>query len=301
VIATQPLEDAPPVSHALAGSGELQISRGRAGSYVRRAFAASPLRLLAPRNHGTAAWVYTSSFGGGLLDGDDVRLRIAVDATATAFVSTQASTKVYRQALSNAGLPRRSARERRGAEAGASAALDACVGADGLLILAPDPIVCFARSRYRQTQRFDLEGNAGLIAIDWFTSGRHAAGERWMFERYCSRSEIRRDGEIVWHDATLLDAEDGSISARMGRFDVVATVAISGPCLHAEVTALLTEISHTPVGRMDSFVVSASSLGASGCVIRIAGLSIEEVGGVLRRHLAFVPRLLGDDPWARKW
>ena len=31
-----------------------------------------PLRLLTPANHGHAAWVYTSSYGGGLVDGDRV-------------------------------------------------------------------------------------------------------------------------------------------------------------------------------------------------------------------------------------
>lgn len=286
VIATQQVElsDAEVAPSKLAGSGALQVSREGAQSYVRRAFAASPLRLLTPRNHGSAAWIYTSSFGGGLLDGDDVRLRVDVDRTAAAFISTQASTKVYRSV----------------AEAAATS-LHGRVRDDGLLIVAPDPIVCFARARYRQTQRFDLEGNAGLILIDWFTSGRHATGERWMFHSYASRSEIRRDGVTVWRDATLLEAEDGSISARMGRFDVIATIAICDPRLGADVAAVMAGISNTPVIRMANLIVSASPIGASGCIVRLAGVSVEEVGRAIRRYLGFVPDLLGDDPWARRW
>ena len=286
MFATQQLElsETDVAAPELAGSGALQISRDGAQSFVRRAFAASPLRLLTPRNHGSAAWIYTSSFGGGLLDGDDVRLRIDVDRTAAAFISTQASTKVYRSV----------------AEAAATS-LDARVREGGLLIVAPDPIVCFASARYRQTQRFDLEGDAGLILIDWFTSGRHATGERWMFQSYSSRSEIRRDDVTVWRDATLLDALDGPISARMTRFDVFATIVISDPRLGTDAATIMAGISNTPVTRMANLIVSASPIDGSGCVVRLAGISVEEVGRAIRRYLAFVPDLLGDDPWARRW
>ena len=41
--------------------------------------------------------------------------------------------------------------------------------------------------------------------------------------------------------------------------------------------------------------------GEAGCVIRMAGRSVEEVGRAARTWLHFVPGLLGDDPWARKW
>ena len=52
-----------------AGSGSVRISRAGARSLVTRARAVSPLRLLMPRNHGCGAWLYTSTYGGGLVDG----------------------------------------------------------------------------------------------------------------------------------------------------------------------------------------------------------------------------------------
>ena len=52
------------------GTGFLDVARVERRSVVRRAFATSPLRLLTPKNHGSAAWVYASSYGGGLLGGD---------------------------------------------------------------------------------------------------------------------------------------------------------------------------------------------------------------------------------------
>ena len=36
-------------------------------------------------------------------------------------------------------------------------------------------------------------------------------------------------------------------------------------------------------------------------MLRIAGRTLEDVDGALADLLGFVPGLLGDDPWARKW
>ena len=119
------------------GTGLLDVVRVDRRSVVRRAYATSPLRLLTPKNHGTAAWVYTSSYGGGLVGGDDLRLTVKVGREASVFLSSQASTKVYRS------------------QARASLRLDAEVAAGGQLIVWPDPVVCFAGSTYRQEQRVD--------------------------------------------------------------------------------------------------------------------------------------------------
>src|SRR5262249_62166635 len=85
-----------------------------------------PLKPPTPRNHGHGAWVYTATYGGGLVDGDSVRLSVDVGPGAAALLSTQASTKVYRSTL------------------GTEAQLNAVVDEDGLLVVAPDPVVGFA-------------------------------------------------------------------------------------------------------------------------------------------------------------
>ena len=48
-------------------------------------------------------------------------------------------------------------------------------------------------------------------------------------------------------------------------------------------------------------LAAATAVGDSGCVLRLAGRSVEEVGYTLRDLLDFVPDRLGDSPWARKW
>jgi urease accessory protein len=264
-------------------TGRLEIVRRQANSVVERAYAESPLRLLTPRNHGRAAWVYAGSYGGGLVGGDALRLTICVGREASAFISTQASTKVYRSPV------------------GTNVEVDAEVRSGALLVMWPDPVVCFAGSNYEQHQRFEVEDGATLVLVDWMTSGRHGSGERWQFDRYSSRLTIRYDRRLVLHDSLFLATSDGDLADRMGRFDVLATAVVIGDGLQSHIDRMLTDYAHAPVLKNADNLVAPAPLSGNGCIVRVAGRSVEHVGRVLRDHLSFVSCLLGDDPWARKW
>ena len=134
--ATESREDSS--SSSSSGTGIVRIQRRAQHSVVTRAFATAPLLLLHPRNHGHAAWIYTATYGGGLVDGDAISLDIAVDRGAAAVLATQAATKVYRS------------------PAGTSVQLTAAVGDDAVLVVIPDPVVCFAGASYRQAQQLNI-------------------------------------------------------------------------------------------------------------------------------------------------
>ena len=265
------------------GAGRVEVERVGGRSVVRRAYATSPLRLLTPRNHGHAAWVYLSSHGGGLVDGDDVAVRASVGAGAAAFLSTQSATKVYRS-------PR-----------GTRTALDADVGEDALLVAAPDAVVCFAASRYRQTQRIALAAGGRLVLVDRVTSGRRESGERWLFDEYVSRTSVHLDGRLVVHDAVALRASDGGLAARFGGWDVLAAALVIGRGIEDEAARIDARVRAEPVRRGADRLVAAAPVGGGGCILRIAGRTLEDVDDALADLLGFVPGLLGDDPWARKW
>jgi len=268
---------------AAPGTGILDIARVERRSVVRRAFATSPLRWLTPRNHGPAAWVYASSYGGGLVGGDTLHLTVDIGAGASAFLSSQASTKIYRS------------RDRTSAE------LTATVSAGGHLVLWPDPVVCYAGSAFRQSQCVDLKEDGSLILVDTMTSGRRASGERWQFVEYANRITVRQDGRVVLFDSTRLSGIEGSLAARMGRFDVLSSVAIVGPRFHENVRAIAETIAARPIERRAELLASAAPLGDSGWLLRVVGRSTEQVAGVVRGYLSFLPCVLGDDPWRRKW
>ena len=265
------------------GTGLLDIARADRRSVVRRAYATSPLRLLTPRNHGRAAWVYASSYGGGLVGGDAVRLRVTIGPDAAAFLSSQASTKVYRSLHPS------------------STHLDATVATGGSLVLWPDPVVCYAGSTFRQTQHVELADGAALVLVDALASGRRVSGERWQFTEYSNRLRVRYDRRLVLFDSMRLSAGDGELASRMGRFDVLSSVVIVGLRFRDEIRTVTASVAARPIERRADLIVSAAPIGGIGCVLRVAGRSIEQVGGVVRGYLSFLACLLGDDPWARKW
>ncbi len=294
-----------PSSSLLAGRASLAVGMVAGASAVTSACATSPLKLLTPRSRGESVWAYTSSFGGGLVAGDEVRLGLDIDAGARCFLGTQSSTKVYRNP----------------SQRPCSQQLDARIGPDALLALVPDPVQCFAGSSYSQRQTFRLAPGASLVLVDWVSGGRTARGERWAFANYATRSEIwrreeraqtvhpERNGsrngpadELVFLDSIRLsdEAQPLSVGARLGRFNCVGMLVLFGPLVHEAAKALLENVASQPVSRRAAITFSASPL-ADGALLRLAGEQVEDVGRELHRHLAFLSGLLGDDPWARKW
>ena len=266
-----------------AGTAYLTFTRSGADTVLTRAFATSPAKLIATRGRGPTCWVYSATLGGGLVGGDDIQMHAEVAAGARALLTTQASTKVYRS-------PRRSRQM-----------LDATVDGDALLAVVPDPIVCFATADFIQTQRYDLHADASLVMVDWVTSGRHGAGERWAFSRYESRFDIRRGSQQIFFDTVVLEPNIDPVVERMGQFEVLMTAVITGPLVAGAAAGLVIDVSQAPIARRADLVVSAATLRDGGAFVRMAGTSVEQVGQALRRYLAFLSPLIGDDLWSRKW
>src|SRR5580704_17226665 len=194
------------------GHGAAAFALRSARTIVRAARATSPIKLLLPKNHGHAAWITVATFGGGLVDGDAVRLDLDVGEGASGLVGTQASTKVYR-------CPRSACRQD----------VSARVGEGAILVLVPEPVACFAGARYEQSTAVELAPSASLVILDAFTAGRSGRGERWDFHRCAARTAITRGGAPVLHDAMVLEPAHGDLRARLGRFDALATLVILGP------------------------------------------------------------------------
>lgn len=249
---------------------------------VRRALAVAPLRLLTPRNHGTAAWAYTTTLGGGLLGGDEIALGVSVDRGARALLSSQGSTRAYR-----------SARQ-------AKVTLEVTLEEGGLLALLPDPTACFSGSRVEQRTCVRMAAGASLALVECVTAGRGALDGRWALARYRSALRVADlSGAAVLDETLLLDGAHGPLSARLGRFDCFATVVLRGPLLAASAALALERIAATPVAR-DSPLLEAASPIAGGAVIRLAAVSVEAGARRVREVLSALPLLLGDDPFARR-
>lgn len=156
-----------------------------ARSHILRGRSEGPLRLLFPRAaSGGAAWVVTSSLGGGLVDGDVVGLELTIEAGAAAVLTTQSSTKAYR------GVSSQRVRVR--------------VAENGTALVVPDPTVPFRGADFTQSTTVELERTSSLALVDAVTAGRVAFGERWDATRIDSTLSISIDGSLALRDRVIL-------------------------------------------------------------------------------------------------
>lgn len=264
------------LSEVASGSGELRVEVVDGESAVTAARSQSPLKLLTPRPRGRSAWAYLSSFGGGLVAGDETNISIEVADGARCFLSTQSSTKIYvaKQKPSRSNF-------------------SATVSADALLAYVPDVAQCFAGACFHQTNRIELaDDSSRLIFLDWYSSGRSARGERWAFAEYFSRTEVMIGRELVFFEPLrLIDAAE-----RMGRANCIATLLLFGDFANP----VFAQIAAEPIVKRPSLLRVASPFRGGG-VIRWASDSVEAVSRDIHRTLDFLPALLGDNPFERKW
>ncbi|GAA0161692.1 hypothetical protein LIER_17946 [Lithospermum erythrorhizon] len=294
-------------------TGKVVVEKVADKSTVTRCFSKYPLKFIIPRKVGSsqidAVWIYTITYGGGIVSGDSISIDITVGEGCTTVLTTQASTKVYKSVGSKRS----------------DQVLQASIGANSLLVVIPDPVTCFASSRYSQLQMFNIASESSLLLVDWITSGRHESGEKWDFSLYKSSNQIfMGDDNPIFLDTILL--EHGSvvnIKQHMQDYQVIAMVVLLGPKLEhvslqiqEDVKNIMSQHLHAPSigGRCHSqmhedtfsekpdFIASCSVFGPKGMgvIVRIASTTTESVYNFLRHELRSMEPLLGIPPYTTK-
>lgn len=267
----------------------LRVERGARTSVVTRAEARSPLALRTPRNHGHAAWVFTSSHGGGLVSGDHALLDVTVADDAALVLATQASTKAYRA--------------RGGGTLGEISRLETRVqvGEGALACLLPDPLVPFAGARIAQSVEATLAPSGSVIVWDAITAGRVARGERWAFEHLESRVLVDGPrGRLVTENVRLRPTESRAFA--LPGFDAFGLLVLLGPRVAALAAGLLDRTSREPARDAGGIFVAHPFArdGFEGALLRVASPDVAALGARLRGWLSELGPLLGDDVLARR-
>ncbi|XP_073001595.1 urease accessory protein D isoform X2 [Typha latifolia] len=133
-------------------TGLVTVEKVSGKSTATRCFSKYPLKLILPNkvgsSHADVVWIYTLSYGGGIVSGDRIVCRINVGDGCTVALTTQASTKVYKSVGSKCS----------------EQVLEARIGRDALLAVIPDPVTCFSTARYSQKQVLLEQGSSTTIA-----------------------------------------------------------------------------------------------------------------------------------------
>ncbi|UVE17248.1 urease accessory protein UreD [Pseudomonas sp. LS44] len=149
---------------------------------------------------------------GGIAGGDRLGIDVSVGAHAWAQLTSPGAAKWYRAA------------------GPAYQTLDLRVAAGATLEWLPQETIVYSAAQAELTTRIELEGDARLCYWDIVALGRPAAGERFADGHLQARVDIRRDGQLLWHERQRVIGGDGLLDSPIGLAGqpVFATLLVSG-------------------------------------------------------------------------
>lgn len=74
----------------------------------------------------------------------------------------------------------------------------------------------FSAAQAELTTRIELQGDARLFYWDVVALGRPASGERFELGHFQSHLDIRRDGQLLWHERQRIVGADGLLDSPIG-------------------------------------------------------------------------------------
>ncbi len=263
---------------------------------ITEMWASNPLKMIqmkAKSLKSDAAWVFILNYGGGLLGGDAVGIRVEVGEKACMVLTAQASQKIYKQTPTHKGCNQE---------------IICKIRNHGLLFVIPHPVTLFKDSSYVQDQHFELDKHASLLLVDWVTSGRISRGETWEMHLYRSINTVRVDNELLVWDTQKLDG-GASLKTKMGPLHNVAMVVLVGPKLLDFAQGLVkreeemrysqqanTEVQDFGVRTSVSPLISRAG-NSCGALVRVVAEQTMDVYEFLKKFLEPLEGLMGDNPY----
>ncbi len=189
---------------------------------IDRLYESGALRLRRPR--GAACEAIVVNTGGGIVAGDTLALTFDLKPHAEVSVTTVAAEKIYRSAGAIASIGTRLA-----------------LAGGARLLWLPQETILFDGARLARTFDVDLAPDARLVAAEMLVFGRLASGETTTTGSLRDAWRVRRDGRLVFADATLLEGAIGATLDRPalgGGARAIALLLVAGPDAEAAVEPL---------------------------------------------------------------
>jgi len=230
-----------------------------------------------------AGWmdVVTLNTSGGIAGGDRLDLTVEVRAGASVTIAAQAAERFYR------ALPR---------DAPSCVRSRLVVAAGAALEWLPQETILFDRCALDRRLEIEAAADARVLAVEMLVFGRTAMGERLRAGRLRDLICVRRDGELLLHDAIRLD---GDVDAMMRRpatgkgARALATLAYVAPDAEAKLAA----VRHALEPAAPS-TEAAASVWNGMLIARVLGA---DAAAVRRTVIGALAVLRGSHPLPRVW
>lgn len=277
----------------------LTVAQVRGQSRLVASRSLQPLKIINPAAPaGCACHAVLASYGGGLLAGDSLRLRVRCEAGSRLLLSTQANTRIFKS------IDGRHAEQ----------LTEGHVAANALAVVLPDPLVPQAASRYHQAQHWHLHETATLLLADWYHAGRTDLGEKFAFTTFATELRVSVAGRLALLDRFALRPEEhlATSQATFGPYHSALSLYLVGPPAGAQFQRLAAALRQLPPpGQTDlhatlagrPYVVAVAQARDNVLLVRALGMSrldLEPVYQAVAVALAG-EELLGFDALQRKY
>jgi len=195
---------------------ELTVAQVRQQSRLVASRSLQPLKIINPAAPaGSACHAVLASYGGGLVAGDSIRLRVRCEAGSHLLLSTQANTRIFKS------IDGRQAEQ----------LTEGHVAENALAVVLPDPLVPQADSRYHQTQHWHLADSATLLLADWWHAGRTDLGEKFAFTNFATELRVSVAGRLTLLDRFALRPGEhlATSQAVFGPYHTALSLYLIGP------------------------------------------------------------------------
>ena len=287
------------------GVGRLTVERRDwDGSMVAsELYSSYPMKLLIPsqpNNNADKEKVALSCFvvgyGGGCVSGDSYELHIHVKDHASCLVTSQSTTKVFKTPSSTTTT------NNNDSTSISSVITNARIGTNGLLVLVPQPMQCFAESQIHQFTNIELSNNddSSLLFVDWYTGGRCYGDEEslWELSSYWNTTTIASsNGDVIVRDASRLSSssqeDTTALQQHVRQYPIITTVFLIGPRVEHIAKSLLQHYSHRTdyhnqnksniKEEQSNYIISCGTVPTTsphqkGVIFRMAATSLELTG-----------------------
>lgn len=262
----------------------------------------NPLKILNPKTVNGTCYIVISGYGGGMVSGDHIQIKIDNQSNTTAFIGTQANTRIFEQ--SNGSK--------------AKLEVDADLHENSLTVIFPDPVVLQKNSRLKQKQTFNLKTDSILFLVDWFNSGRIDIGEQHQYYSYHSEVEIYYENKLKVLDRFYFDPKQhiSSSPANFGPYHSMFTAYLIGNPLNNKFQGISNQLLKfndlhsnenneifTENGNNHALVSSVSEASEGVYILRTASRSRNDLIPLCNQIMEILKEddYLGFNPWVRKY
>ncbi|MBU8880697.1 urease accessory protein UreD [Bacillus sp. FJAT-29790] len=236
-------------------TGTLQLeAEERFGKTVaKNIYFQGALKIMRPVYHDDSGQVcyYILNPGGGYLDGDRYKMKIALKENARMTLTTQSATKVYKTPKSYAYQE-----------------TEMILNAGSYLEYIPDPLIGYRDARYKQKNVIHMDKSATLLYSDIITPGWSPEGDQFSYDMLQLINEIYVDNQLAVFDHIKLTPGSQGMTGMglMEGYSHLGSMIVIGDKTNED---LIDQIYQVLDKKTDQFTAGISMLPVPGFTIRV--------------------------------